>query len=358
MVRALAVLLAFGLWAGCGDGQQMTDSGSSDPTEATSLPTTSTGPPTLTDPLPTDGPPQVEWETQLLVGAEVGSFFGVWGPASDDMFVVGGQVDAGVIYRNGSGSWQQQEIGKLPRLNWVHGIDGYIVVVGHGGTALHLDEGAWVVDETPTTARLWGVWGPAADDLWAVGGDTGDAAPPVLLHWQGSDWEQVAFDLETDARALFKVWGTGPSDIFAVGDRGLLIHYDGVQWGAQNSGTKSSIIGVWGRASDDVVISGGRSSGIVVRNHMGAWSGRRFSEREGFDGAWMDLDGVATVVGRRGFIGRFPPGSLEPEIEVSGTEVELHGVYGLPDGRIFAVGGLFDASPYTVGVILMRPLQP
>lgn len=337
--------------SGCGGGQQMTQTatGSTGSTGSDTFVTS------LTEAMPTEGPAPVVWETQLEVGEEVGAFFGVWGPTADDMIVVGGQIDAGVIYRNRSGSWQPDVVDGVGRLNWVYGVDGYTVVVGYGGTALHLDEGVWVADPTPTTARLWGVWGPAADDLWAVGGNTGDAEPPVLLHWQGTSWEQVAFDLETDARALFKVWGTASDDIFAVGDRGLVTHFDGVQWTLQDSGTQSSIIGVWGRASDDVVISGGRSSGIVVRNGSGKWSGRRFSDREGFDGAWMDSDGVTTVVGRRGFIGRFMPKSLDPAIEVSGTEVELHGVFGLPDGRIFAVGGLFDAPPYTAGLILMRP---
>jgi len=194
----------------CGSEQNMTEgtsssSGSSSPT----IDVTST---TTDDVPPPPPPPAVVWNHQLEVGEDVGAFFGVWGESADDMIVVGGQVTQGVIYRNRSGAWEPEALElDVPRLNWVYGIDGETVIVGHEGTALHLDEGAWVRDPTPTQARLWGVWGAAANDLWAVGGNTGDDNPPVLLHWQGSEWEEVVFEAETDARALFKVGAAPPT---------------------------------------------------------------------------------------------------------------------------------------------------
>ena len=50
-----------------------------------------------------------------------------------------------------------------------------------------------------------------------------DATEPVILHWQGSEWEVVDLpQLDRDSKAFFKVWGTGPDNVFAVGQRGVI----------------------------------------------------------------------------------------------------------------------------------------
>jgi len=40
----------------------------------------------------------------------------------------------------------------------------------------------------------------------------------------------------TTAR-LSSVWGNAPSDVFAVGARGTILHYDGTDWSAMSIGT-------------------------------------------------------------------------------------------------------------------------
>lgn len=340
----------------CGDGQgEDTESSTSANSESSSE---SVGPGTTDDPGPKLEP--LTWETSLEVGEEVGSFFGIWGTAADDMIAVGGQFDAGVIYRYDGESWAPDTIGfPVPRLNWVHGVDGHVVIVGHFGFALHLDpDGSWVRDMTPDDQALWGVWGAAADDLWAVGGSGGNDLPPLVLHYDGEAWSEFPLPpLESEGGALFKVWGTGADDVFAVGDRGLVVHFDGGAWVEETSTTLSSIIGVWGHPDHDVVIAGGRATGVVGRRTPNGWFSQRYDMHEGFDGVFVDADGIATVVGIRGFAARFLPGSLEFTQDETPTILELHSVYGLPDGHQFAVGGFFNSSPY-YGVILKRPPPP
>ncbi len=296
------------------------------------------------------------WEHSLEVGEEVGAFFGIWGAAPDDMIAVGGQFDAGVIYRYDGESWAPDQVEfPVPRLNWVHGVDGHVVIVGHFGFALHLDEGVWIRDVTPTDQALWGVWGPAADDLWAVGGAGGNDMPPVILHYDGEQWSEFPVPtLESEGGALFKVWGRGADDVFAVGDRGSIVHFDGAVWTEEFSTTASSIIGIWGHADHDVVFAGGRQLGVVGRRRADGWESRRYEPQPGFDGVFVDDDGIATVVGIQGFAARFEPGSLSYTQDETPTKLELHSVYGLPDGTTFAVGGFFTSSPYH-GVILRRP---
>ena len=52
------------------------------------------------------------------------------------------------------------------------------------------------------------------------------------------------------------VWGSSNSDVFAVGDGGTILHYDGSTWTTMNSGTNYSLTGVWGSTSSDVFAVG------------------------------------------------------------------------------------------------------
>ena len=66
---------------------------------------------------------------------------------------------------------------------------------------------------SPTGDSLRGVWGSGPADVFAVGeGGT-------VLHYDGQSWESMAF--LTGAR-LYGVWGSGPADVFAVGEGGTV----------------------------------------------------------------------------------------------------------------------------------------
>ena len=64
---------------------------------------------------------------------------------------------------------------------------------------------------------------------------------------------------------LFGVWGTSPSDVFAVGD-GTILHYDGSSWSEMNvpeiDGVIPDFTGVWGASSSDVFAVG--PLGVIV----------------------------------------------------------------------------------------------
>ena len=47
-------------------------------------------------------------------------------------------------------------------------------------------------------------------------------------------------------------WGSSSSNVFAVGEGGTILHYDGRAWSAMSSRTRGYIGGVWGSFSSDV----------------------------------------------------------------------------------------------------------
>ena len=54
---------------------------------------------------------------------------------------------------------------------------------------------------------------------------------------------------------LFGVWGTSPTDVYAVGLGGTIVHYDGSSWSPMDSGTDRELWQVWGISSGDVFVA-------------------------------------------------------------------------------------------------------
>jgi photosystem II stability/assembly factor-like uncharacterized protein len=66
------------------------------------------------------------------------------------------------------------------------------------------------------------------------------------------------------------IWGASPSDVFAVGDNGNIIHYDGNVWSTMNTGTIINLTGVWGSSPSDVFAVG--LSGTILHYNGKTWS--------------------------------------------------------------------------------------
>ena len=86
---------------------------------------------------------------------------------------------------------------------------------------------------------LYTVFAFGANDIWFSGG--GD-----MEHW-----DEVSFHLDCSMNRLIngrisKLWGTSSSNLFAVGDYGTIIHYDGNSWQRIESGTTVPLKDVWG----------------------------------------------------------------------------------------------------------------
>ena len=45
---------------------------------------------------------------------------------------------------------------------------------------------------------------------------------------------------------LSGVWGSSASNVFAVGDNGTILRYDGNRWNASASGVTTSLYAIWG----------------------------------------------------------------------------------------------------------------
>jgi hypothetical protein len=348
MRRFECVALLIALAACRADGSKESAEGSDEGTgssESTDTGQTETG--------DTDGDPS-GFVTVLSVGTDVGAFSSVWGSTEDDVWAVGGQrdMDGGsqaVVYRRDASGWAPFAVPPdMPMLNWVWGVDGEVWVVGLEGAIWSWD-GDWIEHESGTDRVLWGTWGPSSDRLWAVGGNALDD-DPVLLQWDGNVWSEVELP-QLEGNGLLKVWGTGPDDVLAVGDKGITIHHDGETWTAQDSASIADLVSLWGTGPTDILSVGGRANGRLARWDGSGWQGETVA-LPGLNGVWMDARGTATIVGDLGTVATVDAGSFEPTPEESDTVTLLHAVYGFESGLRIAVGGNLTGAPPFYGVIL------
>lgn len=89
--------------------------------------------------------------------------------------------------------------------------------------------------------------GTSAKDVWAVG-DGG-----TILRWNGTARTHIASDEEANLTA---VWANRSDDVWAVGAGGVVLRWNGRTWNAVSSGTSMDLLAVWGTGSGDVWIAG------------------------------------------------------------------------------------------------------
>jgi hypothetical protein len=123
------------------------------------------------------------------------------------------------------------------------------------------ESSVWVAQPSGTTRHLHGVSAAGPDHVWAVG-DLG-----TILFFDGTGWSHQ--DSGT-TRGLRRVSAAGPDRVWAVGDEGTILFYDGTGWVRQESGTTYSLRDVSAAARDRVWAVGDR--GTLLRYDGTGWS--------------------------------------------------------------------------------------
>jgi hypothetical protein len=124
---------------------------------------------------------------------------------------------------------------------------------------LHWDGNNWSVANGAPGAPLAvaDMWGFSATDVWGVGGD---ASSSVIIHWDGGNWTVAQMDA---LGRLEGVWGPAPNDLWAVGASGRISHWDGSSWSAVGPFTSAHLYAVRGSGAEDVWVVG--ESGTILR---------------------------------------------------------------------------------------------
>jgi hypothetical protein len=94
-----------------------------------------------------------------------------------------------------------------------------------------------------TSQNLRSVWGASDSDLWVVG-DKG-----TIAHFDGDVWSDSRSDLTEDFTG---VYGTATNDIWATTQQGSVLHYDGKNWAVAVTTAQETLLSVWASGPTDV----------------------------------------------------------------------------------------------------------
>jgi hypothetical protein len=151
--------------------------------------------------------------------------------------------------------------------------DGSLWVAdGQGAVWLH-DGATWIeskpANPCPGVGALWGT-GPAALIAGCANGK--------VIRYDGTTWTAAETGTELP---IVDLWGSGPSDVYAVGYRPVseeceeiacgsaLLHYDGAAWSEVDIGFSAGLTRVWGSRADNVFAAG---SGTMLRFDGMSWT--------------------------------------------------------------------------------------
>ena len=255
---------------------------------------------------------------------------GIAALAANDIWAVGAQGT--ILHYNGS-TWAPQASGITIRLNGVKALDGsHVWAVGDydatnlHGTILRYNGSSWSSESVAGgVGNLMAVVPFAANDVWVVGHE--GIAPFLetegrssILHYDGSSWIYVMGDTQAYLRGLTAIdsshmWSAGgalevgrdpddkpivqssiffynssswarqaapngtsdlygisalaASDVWAVGNIGNVLHFDGSSWSRQDIGLTRRLNAVSARVSNDIWAVG--DGGLVI-HYDGSWS--------------------------------------------------------------------------------------
>jgi hypothetical protein len=178
-----------------------------------------------------------------------------------------------------------------------------------------------------TTNNINGVWGSSDSNVFAVGNGG------TILHYDGAAWSAKA---SPTVNNLNSIWGSLPTHVFAVGDNGTILHYDGTTWSTQASPVTNKLNSVWG-FSDLYAYAVGDDGALLFYN--GTWTSPMppGTFTVNLNAVWGLSGSDVFVVGDGGTIAHFggsPPGGFMD----SGTTQNLYDVWGGSGADVFAVG--------------------
>lgn len=107
------------------------------------------------------------------------------------------------------------------------------------------------------------IYSVAADNCYAVGNYG------LIYHYDGSSWTEMESPVAVN---LNGIWGRTADDIFAVGNDGTILWYNGSKWQKLSSPTSSHLFSIWGFDQlGSQVYAGGRNGEVLVYKG-GTWT--------------------------------------------------------------------------------------
>lgn len=193
-------------------------------------------------------------------------------------------------------------------------------------------------------SRFTAVWGASADSLLATGTDH------VLMRSTRGQW--TLEPAPPSASALYGLWGRAPNDVFAVGDNGLVIHFDGDAWSVMTTSVNARLNDVWGGDAPAVYAAGTEVSaagGRVLKFDGASWTPMSARFDNGLNAIWA-MGPVIFVGGDSGYLARYDGVSWSSLAPAPGTYA-WRDAWGVSATDAFFVGDGGHVARYQRGTV-------
>ncbi|MEO8841255.1 MAG: hypothetical protein ABI591_03710 [Kofleriaceae bacterium] len=199
------------------------------------------------------------------------------------------------------------------------------------GPARHWDGSAWNDVTMPATGYLHGAFALSPTNIYAAG-DSGS-----LIHYDGTSWTKIT-GIPTQTWTLYAVWASGPSDVYAIGYLGNLSHWDGSTWTSAWSGaTTNHVYGLHGFSATD--IWGAAQNGTIIHKTATGWTSTHPGTYDLYS-VWGASANDVWVGGEFGHTFHWN-GTAWSEVTTPATTdyADLHAIRGTSSTDVWAAGG-------------------
>lgn len=274
---------------------------------------------------------------RLLTSPTSANLLGVWVDTAGKVTIVGqdGKIFEGDKDLGFTEVAMLNQGGELTKV-WGMPDGSFMVAAGTQGKLVQRVAGVWSTMTSITSQALSGVWGTSPTDVWAVG------RSGLALRWDGTLWKRVVTPVTSP---LTTVWGDAANRYYAAGSAGALLTWNGEAWASVASGTTENLRAVFGRNGTDVWTVG--ANGTILHYNGLGWGKVKVEGIPNADGGtdpikdellavWMASDKDGWAVGDNGRILRWD--GLQWNIVETDWKTALRGIYGLAANDVWAVG--------------------
>lgn len=242
------------------------------------------------------------WEDLLCPAAR--DLLSISCPSSDECFAVG---RGGTIAHYLDGVWDLQDAG----VSWdlfgvLSEVNGGTWIVGAFGSLFELSGSVWVSSQIAgSVSSMKDIYRAPDGTLVAVGSrGTIVKREPGSTRWQ----QQLSNETYEPGRDLYSITGTSSTDMWAVGDSGAIIHFDGTHWelstvsGPVNvfADFRAAVSATWladpeSDVDSGVLLAGGLMSSLVLFDEVeSVWLDHRAGPFTDLNAVWVvDADSDA-----------------------------------------------------------------